>query len=193
MPRKLIDDEDRLIRGSTSFTEKLDARRETAEREGISWRDKDRMKDRSAHTTQDSRERPQPAAVGPNRFVAEQARKANLAAADALFANPARDALASKLLNATPATLEAMGRSYVEQHGFPDSVDLLARLLEHPSAELVRGALEKLEPLMASAPPAKKNQLIQSVKLMSLAAKDPAVRKAAAGFVRRTQGNHVSS
>lgn len=193
MARKLIDDEDRLIRGSTPFSDKLERPRDGASREALSWRDKDRKKDRSAHGAPESRDRTQTAQGGGNRFVSEQARKSNLAAAEALFANPARDALAQKLLSATPATLEATGSAYVAAHGYPDSLDLLGKLLEHPSPELAVGALEKLEPLLASAPPVKKQQLMQTIKLISMAAKDPVLKKAAAGIVRRVQGSHVSS
>jgi len=187
MPRKLIDDQDILIRGKHSS----DTRRERPEREATSWRDKDRSKDRSAHSTPDARERQTPGVV--NRFKAEQDRKGNLAAAEALFANPAKEGLEKKMMMSTGSTLEAAGKEYVEKYGYPFSFDLLARLAEHPSGTIMAGALERIEPLMANQSPQKRQNLMQALQLISLSAKDPIAKKAAASFISRSSEKNVSS
>lgn len=187
MPRRLIDDEDRLIRGKHSS----DNRGERPEREPTSWRDKDRSKDRSAHGAKDPRERETPGMV--NRFKAEQERKGNLAAAEALFANPGKDALEKKILMATGSALELAGREYVEKYGYPFSYDILARLAENPSGDIMSGALERIEPLFASQSPQKRQNLIQALQLISLSAKDPVAKKAAASFISRSSEKNVST
>lgn len=177
-PRKLLDDDDRPIRGRAANQE-----RDKPEREPLSWRDKDRSRDRSAQATPT----PRPDALFGNRFKAEAERKSALSAAEALFANPGKEGLERKLLNATPSTLEAVGREYIEKYGLPDQFETLCRLVEHPSGEISTQALEKLKPLLPGQAPARRQTLLQSLQLLTMTAKDPQTRKAATAFLRRSK------
>jgi hypothetical protein len=180
MPKRFLDDEDRLIRGSQPAEP---TRRET-EREPTSWRDRDRKKDRSAHTSADPREG-KPAVSAPSRFAAEMQRKGNLSAANALFSNSAQETLEKKILAAAGESLPRLVEEYLQQYPLPASFELLARFVEHPSGEVVKQVLEQLEPMLPEQPVDKRNSLIQAVKLVGMMGRDPVARKAATSFVRR--------
>lgn len=186
MVKRLIDDEETLTRSKPGGT-----RRERPDREPTSWRDKDRAKDRAASSNPENRDRG--AAPPVNRFKAEMERKGNLAAAEALFANPARDSLEKKLLAAGPSTMEEVGREYVEKYGLPPSFDILAKLAEHPSAEIALLALEKIEPLLGSQTPPKRQNFLQAVQVVSLSGRDASIKRAASALLRRSTEKNVSS
>lgn len=184
-PRKLLDDDDRPIRGRSTPQE-----REKPEREPLSWREKDRSRDRSSPVSGQASASPRPDALFGslnNRFKAEAERKNALSAAEALFANPGKEGLERKLLNSTPSTLEAVGKEYIEKYGYPEHFEALCRLVEHPSGEISTQALEKLKPLLSTQTPARKQTLFQALQLLTMTAKDPQTRKAATAFLRRSK------
>ncbi len=187
MPKKLLDDEERLIRGSNP----PDREKTPFEREPVSWRDRDRKKDRSAHSSPDSQ--PRSVSSPQNRFLVEQQRKSDLEAAGSVFSNPARESLERKLLSATSDTLERLGNEYIQMYDYPVRFDVLARLVDHPKGEVVKAALEKIEPILAEQTSDRRQNLLQAVKLVSMMGRDPIARRAASSFIRRQTTPNVST
>jgi len=189
MPRR-FDDEDRMIRRIGGNTSK----RKGGERERRSWREIDQRRDRGSQTSTSSSNGRTSSDKSPRgRFNAEQARRGHLAAADALFSNPAREDKERQIVAAEPSKLKELVDTFLHEYGWPGNYDVLARLTEHPDPAIVQEALERIGPLFSTASPERQQSLIQSLKLLEMMGKDPATRRAAKRFTRQAVGADVSS
>ncbi len=185
MPSRKLDHEDRLIRQLSRRSR--ESGRQT--REPLTWRDRDRLKDRSKHANRDPRDFPRPAS-NRARYLEERTRKASLDAANALFENPDRRADEHKLLRATSTELDQLANAFIEKYGYPSDPELLARLVEHSSIDVVKQALERLQTVLPDLDDRQRDSLVQSLKLVSMMGREPAARRAASGFLRRNKLSH---
>jgi hypothetical protein len=121
----------------------MSERDDDRERERPSWRELDKMRDRSRHTRPERREPTSRKA----RATSQAAKQAYIKKLDEkLFGGktPGR--------KAADALREARGTrgfpdacdAYVAEHGFPDAADLLLLFLDHENSEVVIKAMERL-------------------------------------------------
>lgn len=155
------------------------------ERERPSWRDIDKMRDKSAHVEREKRPRGHKA-----KERAERERKAALAAAERLFAGkkatPEHDkALAALHSHYGTSKFLATARKYLKDYGLPDDWGSLILILDYPEAAVVAGALERLAPLYPEAGVTKQMGLKAKVETLALVAKDAGIRQVAEEFLRR--------
>ncbi len=185
MSRRYLDAEDRMIRRLGE----REARSRRSEREPLSWRDRDRLKDRSKHTHRD----PISTRSGTSRaaYLEQRSRKANLAAADALFKKPDQQAKEQAILKAKSSELDPLIDSYLEAYGYPGSVEVLVRFAEHSSVTVVRNALKELQEKLPNLSERQRDDMVQALKIISMMGRDPSARRAVSGFLRRNKLAHV--
>jgi hypothetical protein len=117
------------------------------DRERPSWREMDRLRDRSKHTRPERREPSGPRA----RATSQAAKQAYLRKLDEKIfggkGSPAeKDAAAVRDARGTRG-FSAACDAFVEKRGFPESPDLLLLFLDHENPDVVLKALEVLAPL----------------------------------------------
>ncbi len=185
MSKRYLDAEDRMIRRLGEREE----RSRRGEREPLSWRDRDRLKDRSKHANLGP--------VGGGRsgskaaFLEQRNRKANLAAADALFKKPDQQAKEEAILKARSTELDELIDDYLEAYGYPNSLEVLVRFTEHSSVSVVRNALKELQEKLPNLTDRQRDDMVQSLKLISMMGRDPSARRAVSGFLKRNKLAHV--
>jgi len=118
------------------------------ERERPSWRELDARRDRSRHTREDRREPRTPKA----RAESQAAKGAYLKKLDEkLFggkgSGAAKDADAVREARGTRG-FSAACNTYVAQHGFPETADLLLLFLEHDEPDIILKTIDALAALV---------------------------------------------
>ena len=186
MSRRFLDAEDRMIRRLGEREE----RSRRGEQEPLSWRDRDRLKDRSKHANRPT------TAGGRNKsswaaFAEQRNRKANLAAADALFKKPDQQAKEEAILKATSQELDALVDAYLDAYGYPNDLAVLVRFAEHASLTVVRNTLKELQEKLPDLTDRQRDDMVQSLKLIGMMGRDPSARRAVSSFLRRNKLAHV--
>ncbi|MFN3202377.1 MAG: hypothetical protein ACE366_28520 [Bradymonadia bacterium] len=76
-----------------------------------------------------------------------------------------------------------------KEHGLPDDMEILLRVLEHPKDEVLREALDLIEPYVELGNPLpKKRQFIQKLKGLEFSSFDPRVQRKAVDIARQAGG-----
>jgi hypothetical protein len=113
------------------------------ERERPSWRELDKMRDRSRHTRPERREPSSPKA----RATSQAAKQTYLKKLDAhLFGGKAPGRKAADQVREARGTrgFSAACDAYLAEHGFPDSPDLLLLFLDHENPEVLLKTIDGL-------------------------------------------------
>jgi len=143
-----------------------------------SWRDIDRQRDKSAHTSRDTDpQRPK----SPRK---EWAQKMYLKEIENLFkgkkATPEHAGALNEIhLRAGTKKFNTAVRKYIKEYGLPDDWSTLFLLLDYRDIKIIRQAVEKLVSIMAEEPLNKKEGLKSKLSIMAMTAEDDEVREIA--------------
>jgi hypothetical protein len=147
-----------------------------------SWRDIDRVRDKSAHVSDDSEtQRPQ----SPKK---EWAQKMYLKEIENLFrgkkATPEHDAALNEIhKRAGTKKFNTAVRKYVKEYGLPDDWSTLFLLLDYKDVKIVREAAEKLTTIIDDEPLNKKEGFKSKLSIMAMTADDDEVREIAQEYL----------
>ena len=143
-----------------------------------SWRDIDRKRDSSSHTSDDSdAQRPQ----SPKK---EWAQKMYLKEIENLFkgkkATPEHETALNEIhKRAGTKKFNTAVRKYVKEYGLPDDWSTLFLLLDYKEIKVVRQAVDALKELSKEEPLNKKEGLKSKFSIMAMTADDDEVREIA--------------
>ncbi len=158
-------------------------RRNNEERERSSWREIDRLRDRSRH----GRQEPKPAASQKQQ---EKIRQAALKQAEALFAGkqkrPEYKKALAKLedLRATPQ-FTAAAEKFLQDFGLPEDWRGLMLFLDYPDASVVGEALEGLHRLLPTQSMTELQGLKGKLRTLSLTSRFLEVKEQAAVMLEK--------
>jgi hypothetical protein len=166
--------------------------RDEGDRPKKSWREIDKMRDRSRHTSSSGK----PQNAPRERDRSKQARSAlDRAFSDGLVSelvarkeggslpedSSKRPALLKKIrISESRAEVNAAIDELLSGGDFPDDWDVLVRALDHGKAEVVRRALERIDQLLARERPPRRAALLQRVIGLADTSDDDDVRDLAA-------------
>lgn len=142
------------------------------------WRDIDRKRDRSRHSSRDRGE------DGGGAFRSKKAKEEYLRAADKLFSGKKggdevdRDADELHAVYGTPK-FKAAVESYLERFGLPKDWRTLLLLLEYDDSKTVSDVLEAMRELYDERPLEEKEDFRRAVRLLAMTARDHDLRDAA--------------
>lgn len=153
-----------------------------------SWREIDRMRDRSRHVSTDrpASKRAREAST-QSRAALERAFRDGLVSrlvmekekGEAPIEKSRRPELIKKIrMTESPAEVNALIDELLSFSTFPDDWDVLVRALDHPKAEVQRAALEHIQRLLETERPARKASLLQRAIFLA-ESDDDAVRELA--------------
>ena len=146
-----------------------------------SWREIDRMKDRSRHT----RPHTEPKSMLERALDDPRLKKLYLKEAEKLFqgpkGTPEHDRALKKLKNSYgKGTFEANAREYVAKYGLPDEWGVLILLLDlEKSPDIVCDAMEKACKMLAEKGPVERAGFLSKLKVLSMTSKDPYISELA--------------
>ena len=141
------------------------------------WRDIDRMRDRSRHSSRDRDET-------SGAFRSKKAKEEYLRAADKLFSGKKdaevvdRDADELHAVYGTPK-FKAAVECYLERFGLPKDWRTLLLLLEYDDSKTVGEVLETMRELYDQRSPEEKEDFRRAVRLLAMTARDHDLRDAA--------------
>ncbi len=143
-----------------------------------SWRDIDRVRDKSSHVSDD------PDAQRPQSPKKEWAQKMYLKEIENLFrgkkATPEHAAALNEIhKRAGTKKFNTAVRKYVKEYGLPDDWSTLFLLLDYKDVKIVRQAAEKLVSIIDDEPLNKKEGLKSKLSIMAMTADDDEVREIA--------------
>jgi len=143
-----------------------------------SWRDIDRQRDRSAHTSRDTEQQ------RPKSPRKEWAQKMYLREIENLFkgrkATPEHAGALNEIhLRAGTKKFNTAVRKYLKEYGLPDDWSTLFLLLDYKDVKIVRQSMEKLVSIMDEEPLNKKEGLKSKLSIMAMTAEDDEVREIA--------------
>jgi len=143
-----------------------------------SWRDIDRVRDKSAHVSDD------PDAQRPQSPKKEWAQKMYLKEIENLFkgkkATPEHETALNEIhKRAGTKKFNTAVRKYVKEYGLPDDWSTLFLLLDYKDIKIVQVAVEKLISIMDDEPLNKKEGLKSKLSIMAMTAEDDDVREIA--------------
>ena len=146
-----------------------------------SWREIDRMKDRSRHTRQDT----EPKSMLERALDDPRLKKLYLKEAEKLFqgpkGTPEHDRALKKLKKSYGKdSFEATARDYVSKYGLPDEWGVLILLLDlENSPDIVCDAMEKASKMVAEKGPLERTGFLSKLKVLSMTSKDPDISEVA--------------
>jgi hypothetical protein len=143
-----------------------------------SWRDIDRVRDKSAHVSDD------PDAQRPQSPKKEWAQKMYLKEIENLFkgkkATPEHAAALNEIhKRAGTKKFNTSVRKYVKEYGMPDDWSTLFLLLDYKDVKIVKASIEKLVSIMDEEPLNKKEGLKSKLSIMAMTSDDEEVREIA--------------
>ncbi len=143
-----------------------------------SWRDIDRKRDKSSHTSDD------PEAQRPQSPKKEWAQKMYLKEIGNLFkgkkATPEHAGALNEIhLRTGTKKFNTAVKKYIKEYGLPDDWSTLFLLLDYKDVKIVRLSVEKLVSIMDDEPLNKKEGLKSKLSIMAMTAEDDDVREIA--------------
>jgi hypothetical protein len=132
--------------------------------EKLSWREKDRRRESSAHTDQskewrNGKDRPK------DRYANAQAQKEQGEALAGLFASPEAKKLEKAIENADRAALQPALDAYFELEGrFPPNPDFLERALDTRKDRMLRDVVAAIEEALPDASPNRRKVLLRKMQ-----------------------------
>ncbi len=157
------------------------------ERERPSWREIDRMRDRSPHTRR-RREETQVERALKSKWLKER----YLKEVEKLFAGKKGTKEHEKALErihrsyGTNRFTKAV-RDYVKEYGLPEDWGTLILLLDHRDEEIVCEALKALKGLYASKGPVEQQGFMSKVRVLSMTAKSEKIQEEALAVLEELQ------
>ncbi len=157
------------------------------ERERLSWREIDKLRDRSPHTRR-RREETQAERALKNKWLKER----YLKEVEKLFAGKKGSKDHEKALQkihkayGTNRFTKAV-RDYVKEYGLPDDWGTLILLLDHKDAEIVCEALKALKELYPDKGPVEQQGFMSKVRVLSLTSKSERVQEEALAVLEELQ------
>lgn len=148
-----------------------------------SWREIDKVRDRSPHSDQ-ARATPPPSSPGGRR-EAEAVRRSAAASMDALFAEPPSAASERSLLQAsTRGEREAALLAHEAVHGFPRAWDVLVHLVDVRDEALCARVMAVLAADAPERTPAEREAAVAAVRERAFTLASPEARGAARSVVQ---------
>ena len=175
----LFDDDDR----------KKPRGRSSDEGDKPSWRDLDRKRDRSAHSSPDERDK---APVMGSKAAWQKQRESTLArsAAESLFKSPEKDKGAAAIMKAEGAeAIAAALEGYRSRNGsLPEDPDALVQALSIPDGNLQLELLAALDIALAGVSGPHKDNLLAQIRIFRMSTRHMDARKAAVQVLKRHGG-----
>jgi len=151
---------------------------EDEEREKLSWRERDRLKDRSKHVSQ---EKPEFRKKSPkSEWLSKQYRKQ----ADALFAGKKETKehqAAHSALRKYHGTdkFNSTAKKYLKEYGLPDDFSTLFLMLDYKDGEIVKQVLDLLKAKVSDQSLKIQEGFKSKVRIMAMTADDEEIRELA--------------
>ncbi|HIC91037.1 MAG TPA: hypothetical protein EYP21_03035 [Syntrophaceae bacterium] len=151
------------------------------ERERLSWREIDRLKDRSRHVTREKGYR-------KKSFPSEWAKRQFLKQAEKLFTGKKGSEEHKVAHNAIhkyygSGKFQGAVKRYLNQYGLPDDWDTLLLVLDYKDKETVKKALYALKEMYGARSPLEKQGLKGKIETLALTVKDNELRELAEGIL----------
>lgn len=158
------------------------------DREKLSWRERDALKNKSRHLPKEDRE--------TRTHKNLQMRKDALAkqALDALFKpqkNKDQEAAWKKMSALRGKEFEKSAAEYIVTYGMPKEWDDLLRLLDHENADFLVQILDRLQALSADQTKAARELALGKLKILNITHEDPKVLTAIAKTIPALEKNNA--
>lgn len=151
------------------------------EKERLSWREIDRLRDRSRHVRKEEREERK---KGPDRWRSGRAREA----LERLFKGEKGTLEHDKLYNkihksyGTPSFNKNV-KNYIEKYGFPDDASTLMLIMDTKEEEIIIGAIDKLTRIFSGLSDRMKKDVARKVAIVKMTEKSEKVKEKAEAFL----------
>ncbi|MCS7280808.1 MAG: hypothetical protein NZ583_04170 [Desulfobacterota bacterium] len=156
------------------------------ERERLSWREIDRLRDRSKHVRkEEKRERPQKL----DRWKTKRAKEALERLLKGEKGTLEHDKLYNKIHASygTESFLKNV-KAYIDKYGLPDDASTLMLIMDTKDEKIILAALEKLKSMYHHLPERTKEDVRRKVSILRFTEKSTEVREEALAFLEELKG-----